>query len=171
MKRLLLEDAIQEAEGIITEEQDLIWQSTELAIKDKLDAYGFLFSELEAEKKKLQAIKASGLDRVRAAETRIENLEKRLKFRLNGLSGGETLRGHIYSFHPFMSKHLQIKDVERLAPSETYLTVEIRQDHWDRLVKPDDILFTIKGKKGRVSELLEDHPQVETFLSPSVRIT
>jgi hypothetical protein len=175
MEKLLIEDSIIDAGGEITDDLDIIWQQKDLEVKEKLDAYGHLFTELDAEKKKLQAIKASGVDKVRAAEARVQNLEKRLKSRLNMLSNGESLRGHIYSFHPFESK-VRTVDVEKLSPPETYLTIEIRQDYWEHIQSlierfGYDPEFSIKKKIGKVSELSDEHPAVMTVLTPSVRIT
>src|SRR4030066_881338 len=49
IQRLQLEDEIVSQDGEITDTQDLIWQSQELAIKDKVDAYGYVLSKLESE--------------------------------------------------------------------------------------------------------------------------
>jgi hypothetical protein len=169
--RFLIESDIEEADGIITDEQDLIWQSNDLEMKDKLDSYGYLFDELDAEKKKLAQIRASGVLRVSEAARRVEKLEQKLKTRLNILSGGESLRGHLYAFHPFQSKARTV-DVEKLSPSETYLTIEIRQDYWDKLhPEVGEYPHSIKKRVGKVSELPDDHQAVETVLTPSVRVS
>ena len=179
MKQSLLETDIEEAGGEITDEQDVIWQSNELDVRDKLDSYGHLIDELAAEKKKLAFIKASGVSRVSEATQRIEKLEQKLKARLNTLSGGESLRGHLYAFHPFNSKARTV-DVEKLSASETYLTIEIRQDYWEKMIEetswinervlPKDC-FSIKKRVGKVSELPENHQAVATVLTPSVRVS
>lgn len=175
MEKLLVEESIMEADGVLTEEHDIIWQQTDVAVKDKLDNYGYLLDELNAEKKKLQDIKSSGVDRVQAAVARIENLQKKLKTRLNFLAEGESLRGHMYSFHPYLSKKAYINDVEKLSANETYLTIEIRQDYWEMLTTfnaiPNDIIWNIKKKVGKVSELSDNHSAVMTVLTPSVRVS
>lgn len=172
-ERFLIESDLLEAGGEITDEQDLIWQSNDLELKDKLDSYGYLIDELAAEKKKLAEIKANGVSRVSEATRRVEKLEQKLKSRLNFLSKGESLRGHVYSFHPFTSTTHTV-DVEKLSTNETYLTIEIRQDYWQRLLEnlePDSkVSWAIKKRAGKVSELPEDHPAVETVLTPSVRV-
>jgi len=134
--------------------------------------------ELAAEKKKLAFIKANGVSRVSEATRRVEKLERKLKTRLNLLSEGESLRGHIYSFHPYESKTRTV-DAEKLSADETYLTVEIRQDHWEDLIylwnhdgpRPGAIPFSLKKRSGKVSELADGHPAVDTVLTPSVRIS
>lgn len=175
-ERLLLSDQWESQEGEVTDELDLIWQQNELAIKDKLDTYGQLFDELDAEKKKLASLKQSGVERVQAAIDRIESLETRLKRRLNLLSGGQKLQGNLYSFNPFLSRQRTLKYPELLGSQEAYLTIEIREDilasvietyEQTRGVRPQ---FAIKKRSGRVSELPEDHPSIETVLTPSVRI-
>jgi len=174
MEKLLLASTIEEASGEITDEQDLIWKATDLAVRDKLDSYGYLFAELDAEKKKLDFIKTNGVEKLQSAISRVESLSKKLKLRLNTLSNGEALRGHIYSFHPFISTTSYIEDVEKLSPNETYLTIEIRQDYWDALLSDKQydtkISFDIKKRAGKVSELQDKHPAVKTVLTPSVRV-
>jgi len=171
-EKFLLEEQL---ENEITDGEDLIWQQNDLAIKDKLDTYGQLFDELDAEKKKLAILKASGVERIQAATRRIENLEQRLKQRLNLLSGGQKLKGNIYSFNPFLSRQRTLKYPEHLKPSEAYLTIEIREDYWEQLINfnvlPNTIHWEIKKRTGKVSELPEDHLAIETVLNPSVRIT
>ena len=171
LERYLLEI---ELEGEITDEQDLIWLSKDIEVKDKLDSYGRLLDELAAEKKKLADIKASGVLRASEAAHRVEKLEQKLKSRLNLLSGGKPLRGHLYSFHPYESKKRTI-DVEKLSQNEIYLTIEIRQDYWESLLRDstmdEEVDFSVKKVAGKVSELSEEHPAVETVLTPSVRIT
>jgi len=177
MEKLLLEADITAAAGVITEEQDIIWSENSLALKDKLDSYGYLLDELDAEKKKLADIKVNGVERVQAAQSRIDDLQKKLKDRLNHFANesGGALRGHIYSFHPFLSKHSYVNDVEQLSANEIYLTIEIRQDYWQRLLdaEPTDsnIAFSIKKRVGKVSELPDNHPAVVTVCTPSVRVT
>jgi len=179
LEKLLLELELEESGGDITDEQDLIWLSKGIEIKDKLDSYGYLLSELAAEKKKLAMIKANGVERVSEATRRVEKLTQKLKSRLNYLSKGESLRGHLYSFHPYSSKTRTI-DVEKLLPNETYLTIEIRQDYWEKMIEasawinervlPEDS-FSIKKRAGKVSELPEEHSAVVTALTPSVRVS
>jgi len=55
--KLLLESDIEEAQGEITDEQDLIWRNQELAIKDKVDAYGYVLTEMKAELEKIIELK------------------------------------------------------------------------------------------------------------------
>lgn len=186
-KQQILGADIEDAGGEITDEQDLIWQSTDIEIKDKLDSYGMLFDELAAEKKKLAEIKANGVRRVQEATNRVEALEIKLKKRLNylsNLSGGKPLRGHTYSFHPYESTVRTLENPEQLKPEEAYLTIEIREDYWNELINSIEDLsitepwvegfkssFSIKKRTGKVSELSPEHPAIKTVLTPSVRIT
>jgi len=178
LEQLLLNTELEESGGDITDGQDLIWLSKDIEIKDKLDSYGYLIDELAAEKKKLAYIKANGVQRVSEATRRVEKLTQKLKSRLNYLSKGEPLKGHLYSFHPFNSK-TRTADVEKLSSSETYLTIEIRQDYWNDLItawntespRQGAIPHSIKKRAGKVSELPEDHSAIETVLTPSVRVS
>ena len=171
-ERFLLDEQWEASNGEITDDLDLIWKQNDLAIKDKLDTYGQLFDELDAEKKKLAFIKQSGVDRVQAATRRVEALELKLKRRLNLLSGGQKLKGNIYSFNPFLSRQRTLKYPEHLKPEETYLTIEIRADYWEQLNPSGrDLRWEVKKVTGKVSELPDDHLAIETVLTPSVRIT
>jgi hypothetical protein len=174
-ERFLLSEDLEEANGELTEELDLIWQQNDLAIKDKLDAYGQLFDELNAEKKKLSFLKEGGVDRIRVAMHRIESLEIKLKRRLNMLSSGSKLKGNLYSFNPFLSRQRTLKYPELLKSDEAYLTIEIREDYWNALLDGDVLPsmppFNIKKRTAMITELPDDHPAVETVFTPSVRIT
>ena len=192
LEKLLIEDQISSAAseqgsiGEIPEELDLIWQANNIELKDKVDAYGHLFSELDAEETKLKQIKSDYSERISKALNRVNSLRLRLKSRLNGLAGSDPLRGNLYSFHPYVSTHREISDINALSDSESYLTVEIRKDYWNMLnqlfevyqaefsnrsLATPKIDYSIKSVKGKVSELPPDHPAVVTKLEPSVRIT
>lgn len=179
MYRQGTEEEIAEAGGEITDEMDLIWQQKDVAVKDKLDAYGYVFTDLKADESKLKDLRS----KIQSALKRIENTRKRLKVRLNFLSNGETLRGNMFSFHPYTSTHRIVNVPEALLDSETYLTIEIRKDYWETLratlnnwnkengIPEDNVKFHIKKVDANVSELSEDHPAVLTIGEPSVRIT
>lgn len=175
--KLLLEEQLEETQGEITDDLDLIWQQNDLAIKDKIDTYGQLFDELDAEKKKLALLKESGVHRIQAAMDRIESLEMRLKRRLNLLSGGQKLKGNLYSFNPFLSRQRTLKNLELLDKHETYVNLNIREDILEELInfwtKEKGVVpfFEVKKRSGRISELPDDHPSIETVYTPSVRIT
>lgn len=183
-KRQDLEQYFNENDGEITDETDIIWKDTDLAIKDKVDSYGFVLDGFEAQEQKLKEFQ----DKLRLGFKRIDATRERLKRRLNDIAnrlGEKHLRGNVYSFHPFESSRRVITHPELLEDNERYLTIEIRADHWETLIKSygdymeeygrldevSELKFDIKGTKGKVSELPDGHPAVETIHSPSVRIT
>ena len=170
--RLTLEDEIVDAEGEITDAQDLIWRNQEITIKDKIDAYGEVLSTLEADIEKLKYIKREAGLRVKRALTRTEATYARLKQRLNLLSAGSPLRGHTYAFHPYQSEKREVLDMGALSSEQIYLHVEIKESDWK--VIQDEMLninFSIKKRFAKVSDLPSDHPALMVTRKPSVRIT
>lgn len=165
-------DIIKDAEGEITEEQDLIWQNQDIAIKDKVDAYGYVLSNLKAEQDMIKQIKKEANERVKQAQLRVENAQDRLKSRLNYLSEGSPLRGHVYSFHPYLAKKRTV-DIDFVEPEDILVTVEMSQDLVDIL--QSDIRFMnkikISSKRVRVTDLPDEHPAVTIIQTPSVRMS
>lgn len=173
-----LESFFNDGGGEITDDQDIIWLNQEVAIKDKIDSYGFILSEMEAEKEKIdKTIKKEANARIKAAVDRIDGRIQKLKSRLNHLSEGSPLRGHTYSFHPYIAKKRTISDITKLDDSQIYVTIEIRKDYLEQLldaVESADVpadLYSVKKETGKLSDLPEDHPAIETVETPSVRIT
>jgi hypothetical protein len=181
LEKIIMEDKLSET-GEITDELDLIWQNNNIELKSKIDEYGNLFTQLDAEQKALEFIKFANDERVKKAIAKVINLRKKLKSRINMLSNNETLRGSIYSFHPFVATHREISDTNILLDSESYLTIEIRKDYWNTLLDCHNkmididsnvkaIEYNTKSIKGKVSELSPNHPAVVTSLEPSIGIT
>lgn len=168
-----MEQYFNESGGEITDETDIIWKDTDLAIRDKIDSYGFVLDGFEAQERRLKEFQ----DKLRLGFKRIDATREKLKRRLNDIAnrmGEKHLRGNVYSFHPFESSRRVIAHSELLKDNEIYLTIEIRKDYWESLIGQRDKItfpFEIKGSKGKVSELPDGHPAVETIHNPSVRIT
>jgi len=167
---------LEEVGGEITEDQDIIWLNQQLQIKDKIDAYGIVLTDLEIEQDKLKEFKRKSNERIQAAINRAESKAKRLKSRLYNLSEGSPLRGHIFSFHPYIAKERKISEGHQTDDKYVYLTIEIRKDHWNDLLSHqpcvmNDTYYSIKKETVKVSELPDDHPAIIEYQVPSVRIT
>lgn len=174
--KVIIEDTL--TEGEITDEMDLIWQNNELELKDKVDSYGNLILHTETAIEELDKIKEI-IDKRKKRNT---SLIERLKRRIAKVADGLTLRGNLYTFSPYISTKHFIKEPALLKPEETYLTIEIKEDHWNQIWEvygqsmfednqTSNVSFKIISKKGKVSELPEDHPAVGVTKTPSVRIT
>ena len=163
----LAEDILREDGGEITESNDLIWQEKSLALKDKLDAYGFVFTEFDSQEAKLKYLK----DKMQSISKRIEKARASMKARLNYISEGNVLKGNIFSFHPFMTTHTIIADPSQLKSDEIYLTIEIRKDWWEELLLDKSFPYEIKKEGARISDLPDNHPALSISHEPSVRIT
>lgn len=175
LQRLSLEKDIEDAHGEITEEQDLIWQNQELAIKDKIDTYGYVLTQMDLELDKLRALKREAVGRVQQAINRTESNKTRLKQRLNFLSEGSPLRGHIYSFHPYLSERRTVTDINLVQDDLVDLTIEINGSKWNEFLNvcaqkniqvPE---YKVVKRDVKVSSLPEDHPAVTTKRTASVR--
>lgn len=178
-QRLQLEDAIVSQDGEITDTQDVIWQNQELAIKDKVDAYGYVLTEIESELEKLKMLKREASERISNAINRSQSNIERLKRRLNFLSEGSPLRGHIYSFHPYISVRRSVEDINLVETHLVNLTIEITEANWQSILSsaygsrdPRDIPeYKILKREAKVSQLPEIHPAVKSKITASVRVS
>ena len=149
--KLLLESDVEEAQGEITDEQDLIWRNQELAIKDKVDAYGYVLTEMKAELEKIKELKREATARITAARDRVTGNIARLKLRLNNLSEGSPLRGHIYSFLPYISMRREV-DIKQVEDNLIDLKVEISEANWNELLASAKVVPEFKIlKRGALS--------------------
>jgi len=159
--------------GEITDKQDLIWQNQELAIKDKVDAYGYVMTELNAELDKIKELKREATARISGVSGRVQNNIARLKRRLHSLSEGSPLRGHIYSFHPYISKRREIIDMDLVNDDLVDMTVRLKEADWKELLASVATIpeFKVLKREAQVSQLPEIHPALATKRTASVRIT
>lgn len=171
-ERLSLSDEIEAQEGEITEEQDLIWQNQELAIKDKVDTYGYVLTELNAELEKIKELKREATARITGAAARVQSNIDRLKRRLNFLSEGSPLRGHIYSFHPYLSVKRQV-DISKVEDNLIDIVVQLKEADWKELLNSAEVVpeFKVLKREAKVSQLPEIHPALTTKRTASVRVT
>lgn len=186
LDKLAVEEELEKEGGSVESGLDMIWEQKDIAVKEKIDNYGYVFLDIEAGENKLKLIQA----KIQAAKKRLSDLTDRLKSRLNHYSNGEPLVGTVFSFHPYNTKHSSI-DVTKLELSETYLAIEITKDKWIKMVNAyyaqegypitevngepitvePSIDYIVKSAYGKVSELPEGHPAIIVESSPSVRIT
>lgn len=186
LDKLAVEEQLEKEGGSVEGGLDIIWEQKDVAVKEKIDHYGWVFLEIEAGENKLNLIQ----ERIQVAKKRLSDLRTKLKARLNHFSNGEPLIGTAFSFHPYNTKHSSI-DVSKLNPSETYLTIEITKDKWIKMVDAyyaqegypitevngeliaveESIGYTVKSEHGKVSELPEGHPAITVESNPSVRMT
>ncbi len=179
LQRLQLEGEIVSQDGEITDEQDTIWRNQEVQIKDKVDAYGYVLSKLESELEEIKTLKREVSDRFRRAENRAQSNIGRLKQRLNLLSEGSPLRGHIYSFHPYQTEKRIVTNIDLVEDSLVNLTIEISEANWKSILSsafgsrdPRDIPeFKILKREAKVSQLPENHPAVKSQRTASVRVS
>ena len=170
--KLSQSEEIEEARGEITDEQDLIWLNTELAIRDKVDAYGYVLVELNAELEKIKQLKREAIARISMATVRVQSNIDRLKQRLNHLSEGSPLRGHIHSFHPYLSVKRSV-DMSLVKDDQAYLTIEIKEAMWKELLDSVSKVpeYRVLKREAKVSQLPQDHPAVKLQKTASVRMT
>jgi len=171
-ERLILSSQVESQDGEITDEQDLIWQNQELAIKDKVDAYGYVLAELNAELDKIKEIKREATARITAAAARVQSNIGRLKQRLNSLSEGSPLRGHIFSFHPYLAVRRSV-DIDKVEDNLIDITVRLKEADWKELLNCAETIpeFKLLKREARVSQLPDSHPGLKLQRTASVRIT
>ncbi len=170
--RLCLETEMVEREGEITDDQDIIWRNQELQIKDKVDSYGYVLTELKAELDKIRELKREATARISVASARVQNNIDRLKRRLNVLGEGSPLRGHIYNFLPYDSVRSEV-NIEQVEDDLIDLTVELKEAKWNELLASAKVIpeFKVLKREAKVSQLPDKHPAVTLKRKASVRIT
>jgi len=171
LRKLFLEQELYDTGGELTKELELLWESTDIELKDKIDSYGYVLDNLVGEREKLKAAKTQVVSRVSAALDRLDRTEDSMKRVLHKLSDGESLRGRLYSFHPFMSKTSQIRDLDLVDKKQVTITVELNQKDWEDLIEGRNINYAIKKRTTRIKDLPINHPAIETKVTPSVRVT
>ena len=161
-----------EREGEITDDQDIIWRNQELQIKDKVDSYGYVLTELKAELDKIKELKREATARISVASARVQNNIDRLKRRLNVLGEGFPLRGHIYNFLPYDSVRREV-NIEQVEDDLIDLTVELKEAKWNELLASAKVIpeFRILKREAKVSQLPDKHPAITSKIKASVRIT
>lgn len=168
--KLILEEDIAENKGVLDEELDKLWGNNELALASKIDSYGITISNLLSEVDRLKKLQKEITESLKKAENRVTKTVERIKSRLHYYANEEPLRGSIYSFHPYVSTVGEIVDIDKLSPSEAYLTIEIKEESWNDLtanIKSVPSSRIIK-RVGKVTELPKDHPAVSYKLTPTI---
>lgn len=190
-KRILEEELGTEGDGL-DKAVGLVWQSNQLDIKQKVDAYGQVLLMFEEQEHYLKNLKNQIVGRTSAVAKR----RAKLKARLNYLCQDEPLRGNLYSFLPYITRKKHAR-IEELHEDEIYITVELKLDMWNRLIdlfyneytgvnfnkgtenkinSPDEMakeyLEAREIKRSyKVSELPSNHPAVFEENERSIRIT
>ena len=188
MRKHILEEELQEGDGL-DEVVGLVWESNELDIKQKIDAYGQVMLMFEEQTSYLKNLK----NQIASKASAVEKRKARLKARLNVLCQDEPLRGNLYSFLPYITRRKHAR-IEELSEDEIYVTVELKLKDWNRLltafqegwytpdpetgkmdsldvIARDDIGAREIKRSYKVSELPSNHPAVFEENERSVRIT
>lgn len=174
-----LEEQLEDVETY-SEELEKVWENTEIELKQKVDAYGYVIDDITNRVNYLKAKKAKLNKIQKSLETEIENIKGRLNFHAKD----NPLKGNEYTFHPFISEvtdHIEMDKVESkyktyivkmnatqfiafnaLTENLSYSSDKVKED---ALFEP----FTFEEKCG-VSDLPDKHPAVIKKLTPSVRI-
>ena len=175
-EKSLLEGELEENGGEITEELDRVWENNQLELAEKIDNYAWALKHMDSVIENLKERKAKATKIIQT----IGNQQKRIKHRLHFYceqSGGEPLRGHEYSFHPFMAK---VSGVNQEKVEDQYRTVQvvmpvnqyrqILEQERGGLNGVDSNSWTITFPEVKVSELPDGHPAILEDTAPSVRM-
>jgi len=103
-------------DGELTEVLEKMWEDNELELKQKIDSYGHVLDELNAELNKLKQLKQDKVARINNAIDRVEAEIEKIKSRLHYHCNEQPLRGNEYSFHPYVSSttdHIEEDKVEK----------------------------------------------------------
>ena len=175
-EKSLLEGELEENGGEITEELDRVWENNQLELAEKIDNYAWALKHMDSVVENLKERKNKATKIIQT----IGNQQKRIKHRLNFYceqSGGEPLRGHEYSFHPYIAKASsvnqekvedQYRTVQVVMPIDQYR--QILGQEGDSLNAVDSSKWTITFPAVKVSELPKDHPAILEDTTPSVRM-
>lgn len=151
-----------------TEELEKIWRDNEIAIKAKIDSYGYVLDEID-----------SKIDFIKRKEETLKELRKKLeketdniKRRLNMISQEIPLEGNEYRFKPYNSVNRTV-DIYQVEPELKRYIVNMdykRFQEFESMVNLDiaDNIYTYTTKVN-VTDLPEDHPAIVANIAPTVR--
>jgi hypothetical protein len=176
-ERQELSAATIENEGVLDEALEQYWNNNEIELKSKIDGYGHVLEQLNADIDKLKLIKKQRTIAIDAAIKRTENEIEKIKTRLHYHCNEQPLRGNEYSFHPYNSVTTESINEEKIE--EEYGSYILPGLSW---IEYNQVLETIKDdglkkklsrpvRKFRVSDLPENHPALNKKVTPTVRIT
>jgi chaperonin cofactor prefoldin len=165
-EKSMLEDELEEKGGEVTEELDRVWQDNQLELAAKVDNYAWALKHMDALIETLKERKAKATKIIQT----IGNQQRRIKDRLHFYceETGGPLRGHEYSFHPFMARSTDVIQ-DKVEDRYKKVAVTMTLDEWRRV---SDVIATpdIKHLPVKVSDLPKDHPAIVADESPSVRM-
>jgi hypothetical protein len=169
-EKVLLETELEGSGGEITGELDKVWENNTLELAEKIDNYAWVLKHLDALITTLRERSTKASQMIKT----IENQQRRIKKRLNHycVETSGPLRGHEYSFHPYLSKKSEVSQ-ERVENKYRKVVVTMPLEEWVRL--RNENLIQAKSVKVihppvKVSELPEGHPAVFFSEEPSVRM-
>lgn len=178
--RKTLEDKLEEQEGVITEELEKVWDDNNTAIEKKIDSYVHVIRHLES----IAQMMKEREEQIATVRQRATNEVRRIKQRLNFLSGGERLYGEEYKVSPITSQKRQV-DIDKVEPEYVRLTLQTNLLHWNYIREMiqrmgmempginEKVIDGVKEIKRDVlvSELPKDHPAITSTPTHSIRIT
>jgi succinate dehydrogenase flavin-adding protein (antitoxin of CptAB toxin-antitoxin module) len=176
-ERQELSAATIENEGVLDEALELYWNNNEIELKSKIDGYGHVLEQLDADIVKLKMIKKQRGLAVDAAIKRTETEIEKIKTRLNYHCDGKSLRGHEYNFHPFNSMVTESINEELIEEEYgNYILPGLSWIEYNQLleaVKDDNLKKKLSKsvRKFKISDLPENHPALNKRITPTVRIT
>lgn len=172
-----LEEQLEDA-NTYTEQLETVWENTELELKKKVDAYGYVIDDILTHIEYLKTKKNKLNEIQKKLELEIENIKTRLNYHCkeNPLVGNE------YKFYPYTSVTKtvnldNINDEESIQygtytlkiPAKDFTKIEnLVHDHGDNL----DLLNGFNNAKYscNVTDLPETHSAIIKKITPSVRI-
>lgn len=173
---------LSEEEGKLDEYLLEQWRGNELDLKDKIDGYGYVIDNIDAQIESLKQLKSIHTDRLNNGLRRLENEKAKLKSRLwehaNTLGG--SLIGNEYRFHPYNGVSRSI-DITKLDESEKqYSLPKLSFEQYNKILiglgELDEhqlkqyIMENVKTSCN-VTDLPEGHPAIITEIRHDVRIT
>lgn len=167
-EKALLEAEFEESGGEITGELDKVWENNQIELAEKVDNYAWVLKHLDSVIANLKERKNKATQIIKSTE----NLQKRIKDRLNYycVQSGGPLRGHEYSFHPYLTKSRAVIQ-SKVEDKYRKVVIEMPLDEYRMLAHlgvPKG--WTISHPEVKVSELPEDHPAITKDETPSVRM-
>jgi chaperonin cofactor prefoldin len=170
-EKAFLEAEIEEAGGEITEELDQIWESNQMELAEKVDNYAWVLKHLDSVIANIKERKQKADKIIKSITSHQERIKRRLHHYTQEIGG--PLRGHEYSFHPYMSRKSEVSQ-DKVEDPYVKVSVTASLSDW-RLISEsiknhlaEPVSVKVERIPVKVSDLPKDHPAILVDEKPSV---
>lgn len=166
-----LEMQLEDNGGELTPPLELMWNENQQSLQQKADSFGYLIKGMEGTIARLKELKEVATTKIKTTENRIDGIKQFMYH----ASGGNKLKGDVYSFSPYESNTREVNEIELKQEDFNY---ELKMDYnmFQRICKSVgselacELDIIAKRKAPTVTQLPEGHSAIITHLKNTMRM-